>query len=302
MAEEIEGLPVQERNTPPGEVPGPRGTTTPTWRAPQVPGRAPDRARVPVVAKEVHPGALARAIQAREQELQRGGTYLPPPEGLRDVAGRPVHLPPMFQPWDDQEADQEIAKHQAFTRHIEHSGTRYLEGRNHELQEAHLAIDTELDRIVTALRQLRPGLPSWRTTGQLGDVGRYNADAYSQLLDQLVDEFAHLTTRASSHRTRVDSLQTQHQRGGYAVMHELLNQYPALVAKMLPLQPPTQPTKPRGHWHDLDTDNHDSRMLTAQELINDAEDIRARLHARDALRNRQQPAGAKNYPALRSRL
>jgi hypothetical protein len=100
MTEMIEGLPVRELTTPPGEIPGPRGQAAPTWRAPMIPGRDPNRIRVPVQAKEVRPGALARAIQAREQELQRGGTYLPAPEGLRDHAGRPVHLPPAFLPWD----------------------------------------------------------------------------------------------------------------------------------------------------------------------------------------------------------
>jgi hypothetical protein len=84
-------------------------------------------------------------------------------------------------------------------------------------------------------------------------------------------------------------------------MHDIIDQYPALVQKMLLLQPPTNGRQPRNHWHDLDTDQHDSRMLTAQELINDAEDVRARLHARDQLRNRQQPANAGSYPALRTR-
>jgi hypothetical protein len=116
-----------------------------------------------------------------------------------------------------------------------------------------------------------------------------------------VADFQWLTTRASSHATRVQSLQAQRQRGGYAVMHELINQYPALVQKMLPLQPPAKPTRPRNHWHDLDTDHHDSRMLTAQELVNDAEEVRARLHARDQLRNRQQRAGVQDHPALRTR-
>jgi hypothetical protein len=301
MAEEIEGLPVEQR-APNGDVPGPRGTGVPQWRAPQVPGRAPDRTRVPVVAKEVRPGALARAIEAREQELQRGGRYHPAPDGLRDVSGRPVHLPPSFEAWTEEQAHAEHQHHQAVISNITNQGTRYLEDRNHELQEAHEAIDAELERIITGLRALRPALPTWRATGQLGDIGRYNEQDYSRLLDELVKDFRRLTTRASSHRTRVESLATQRQRGGYAVMHELINQYPALVQKMLPLQPPDQPAKPRGHWHDLDTDHHGSRMLTAQELVNDAEEVRGRLHARDQLRNRHTPAASEDYPAMRSRL
>jgi hypothetical protein len=301
VAEILEGIPVQERTTPASEVPGPRGSGVPTWRAPQVPGRAPTRQRVPVVAKEVRSGALARAIAAREAELQRGGRYHPVPEGLRDHAGRPVHLPASFQAWDEAEADQEHAQHEAFTRSIRDNGTRYLEDRNHELQEAHIGIDGTLEDLIGRLRQLRPALPSWRDIGQLGDVGRYRAEDYARLLDAVVAEAERLYTRTANHRTRVESLATQRQRGGYAVMHELIDQYPALVSAMLPLKPPTNPQKPRGHWHDLNPDHHDSRMLTLQELINDCEEVRGRLHARDALRNRHAPADAENHPALRSR-
>jgi hypothetical protein len=83
-------------------------------------------------------------------------------------------------------------------------------------------------------------------------------------------------------------------------MHEIIDRYPALVANMLPLQPPANPSKPRGHWHDLDTDKHESLMYKVQELINDCEEVRAKLHARDQLRGGHAPVGAEQYPASRA--
>jgi hypothetical protein len=151
--------------------------------------------------------------------------------------------------------------------------------------------------------------PSPSTQGN-ARYGRISAAAASSRLEDLRRRQERCEDLRSEYLGAVERFEARRERGGYAHHMDILQRYPALhggVVTALQTGQVPEVRNPYGHYDDLDPLHKvESPVYKSRKQIEDElEPLRAKLHARDALRDGTRSAtdqlDRNRYPAMRTR-